>query len=468
MDEPETLGSVLKRRGFSRRSLLKFAIAMTSSLALPPSIAPLMAANLARAKRRSVIWLSFQECTGCLETLLRSSSPTIDSLIFDFISLDYQESLMAAAGTAAVRTLREAVAANKGEYLLAIDGSIPTKDGGVYSLTGGRSNFDMLMEFAADAKAVLAIGTCAAYGGIPKAHPNPTGAVGVEDLVTNKPIVNIPGCPPVPEVLSGVLVHFVSFGKLPELDDRKRPLAYFGTTIHDQCYRRPFYDQGKFAKSFDDEGARQGWCLFELGCKGPVTHNACASLKWNSGTSFPIESGHGCIGCSEPDFWDKGSFYTSLAGGSVAGWRNAGIAAAVGIAGGAAAALTARRKPHAEKAERDPDKPKPKTADAGRAGDVPAKPKDADASSVDAAQANSKDADAVNADAAPAKPKDADADNADAASAKPQDHDAGNADAAPTTPKDTNASSADATPAKPKVAGTGNVDAAPPNRDKQP
>jgi len=467
MDEPETLGSVLKRRGFSRRSLLKFAIAMTSSLALPPSIAPLMAANLARAKRRSVIWLSFQECTGCLETLLRSSSPTIDSLIFDFISLDYQESLMAAAGTAAVRTLREAVAANKGEYLLAIDGSIPTKDGGVYSLTGGRSNFDMLMEFAADAKAVLAIGTCAAYGGIPKAHPNPTGAVGVEDLVTNKPIVNIPGCPPVPEVLSGVLVHFVSFGKLPELDDRKRPLAYFGTTIHDQCYRRPFYDQGKFAKSFDDEGARQGWCLFELGCKGPVTHNACASLKWNSGTSFPIESGHGCIGCSEPDFWDKGSFYTSLAGGSVAGWRNAGIAAAVGIAGGAAAALTARRKPHAEKAERDPDKPKPKTADAGSAGDVPAKPKDADASSVDAAQANPKDADAVNADAAPAKPKDADADNADAAPAKPQDHDAGN-DAAPATPKDANASSADATPAKPKVAGAGNVDAAPPNRDKQP
>jgi hydrogenase small subunit len=244
--------------------------------------------------------------------------------------------------------LREAVAANKGEYLLAIDGSIPVKDGGVYSLTGGRSNLAMLEEIAADAKAVLAIGTCAAYGGIPKAFPNPTGAVGVEDLVFDKPIVNIPGCPPVPEVLSGVLAHFISFGSLPDLDDRKRPLAYFGTTIHDQCYRRPFYDQGKFAKSFDDEGARQGWCLFELGCKGPVTHNACASLKWN-GTSFPIESGHGCIGCSEPDFWDAGSFYTSLAGGSGTGWRNAGIAAAVGLAGGAAAALSARRKISADR-----------------------------------------------------------------------------------------------------------------------
>ncbi len=106
----------------------------------------------------------------------------------------------------------------------------------------------------------------------------------------------------------------------------------------------PFYDQGKFAKSFDDEGARQGWCLFELGCKGPVTHNACASLKWNGGTSFPIESGHGCIGCSEPDFWDKGSFYTSLAGGSPTGWRNVGIAAAVGLAGGGAMALSTRSK----------------------------------------------------------------------------------------------------------------------------
>jgi len=370
MHHKETLGTMLARCGFGRRGLLKFAIAMTSSLALPPSVAPVMAANLAKAKRRSVIWLSFQECTGCLETLLRSSSPTIDQLIFDFISLDYQESLMAAAGAAAEQTLREAMAANKGEYLLAIDGSIPVKDGGVYSLTGGRSNLSMLEDVAAEAKAVLAIGTCAAYGGIPKAYPNPTGAVGVEDLVSNKPIVNIPGCPPVPEVLSGVLVHFISFGRLPELDDRKRPLAYFGTTIHDQCYRRPFYDQGKFAKSFDDEGARQGWCLFELGCKGPVTHNACASLKWNGGTSFPIEAGHGCIGCSEPDFWDAGGFYTSLAGGSATGWKNAGIAAAtgwknagiaaaVGLAGGAAAALSTRIKTPLEDAPASPPEKTP-------------------------------------------------------------------------------------------------------------
>ncbi len=340
-----TLGEMLGKSGFSRRGLLKFSIAMTASLALPPGVASAMAANLAQARRQSVIWLSFQECTGCLETLLRTSSPTIAALIFDYISLDYQEALMSAAGSAAELTLRQAVAANRGKYLLAIDGSVPVADGGVYSLTGGQANVSMLQQFAPDAAAILAIGTCAAYGGIPKAYPNPTGAVGVEDVIANKPIVNIPGCPPVPEVLSGVLVYFVSFGRLPDLDDRKRPLAYFGTTIHDQCYRRPFYDQGKFAKSFDDEGARQGWCLFELGCKGPTTHNACASLKWNDNTSFPIESGHGCLGCSEPDFWDQeGGFYTSLAGGKGPGSEDTGIAAAGGIAVGAAAAFAARHK----------------------------------------------------------------------------------------------------------------------------
>jgi hydrogenase small subunit len=92
-----------------------------------------------------------------------------------------------------------------------------------------------------------------------------------------------------------------------------------------------------------------------LGCKGPVTHNACASLKWNGGTSFPIESGHGCIGCSEPYFWDNGGFYTSLAGGTGTDWTNAGIAAAISLAGGTVAALSTRRTI-------DPPKPDPKDA----------------------------------------------------------------------------------------------------------
>jgi hydrogenase small subunit len=137
--------------------------------------------------------------------------------------------------------------------------------------------------------------------------------------------------------MAGTVAHVLAFGSLPELDDLGRPKAFFGDTIHDRCYRRPFYEKGLFAKSFDDEGARKGWCLFEVGCKGPVTYNACATLKWNGGTSFPIQSGHGCLGCSEPKFWDMGGFYNALSKPAI----DIESTAAAGLAAGAAAGLAA-------------------------------------------------------------------------------------------------------------------------------
>jgi hydrogenase small subunit len=185
------------------------------------------------------------------------------------------------------------------------------------------------------------------------AEPNPTGAVPVSDVVADKPIVNVSGCPPVPEVITGTLFQFVAMGKLPDLDAQGRPKVFFGNSIHDRCYRRPFYDEGKFAKTFDDEGARNGWCLYELGCKGPTTYNACATVKWNGQTSWPVESGHGCIGCSEPNFWDKGSFYAPLSSaafgkaGSVTPREAAkivGAAVAVGGAIGLGAAAVSRAR----------------------------------------------------------------------------------------------------------------------------
>ncbi|HSD97462.1 MAG TPA: hydrogenase small subunit [Sulfuricaulis sp.] len=312
MPDDQTLAETLARRGVSRRTFLKFCATMASLMAMPPAMAAQMAEKLARAKRQSVIWLSFQECTGCTESITRSHSPTIESLIFDAISLDYHHTLQAASGTAAEAARQHAMKNNYGKYLLVVDGSVPTKDGGVYSTIAGVSNVDMLVETAKGAAAIIAVGTCAAYGGIPKANPNPTGAVAVSDIIADKPIINVPGCPPIPVVMTGVIAHVLTLDTIPELDELGRPKVFFGDTIHDRCYRRPFYDQGKFAKSFDDEGARNGWCLFELGCKGPTTHNACATTKWNGGVSFPIESGHGCLGCSEPDFWDAGSFYTAL------------------------------------------------------------------------------------------------------------------------------------------------------------
>jgi hydrogenase small subunit len=312
-------------------------------MALPPSAAGLVADALAAARRPSVIWLSFQECTGCTESLTRSHAPTLESLIFDAISLDYHHTLQAASGTGAEDARMAAMEENAGKYVLVVDGSIPIGNP-AFSTIAGISNLDMLKETAANAAAIIAVGTCAAFGGLPHADPNPTGAVSVSEIITDKPIINVSGCPPIPVVITGVLAHYLTFGTIPALDALGRPLAFYGQNIHDRCYRRPFYERGQFAETFDDEGARKGWCLYKLGCKGPTTYNACATLKWNEGTSFPIQSGHGCIGCSEPNFWDKGGFYNAV---SVGNWgsRDALLgAAAAGAALGIGSALAARRR----------------------------------------------------------------------------------------------------------------------------
>lgn len=343
MNITKPLGQTLREQGVSRRGFLKFCATTASLMALPPSMVPAIAKALENARRPSVIWLSFQECTGCTESLTRSHAPTVEGLIFDNISLDYHHTLQAAAGDAAEAAREAAMEENKGSYLLVVDGSIPLGNPG-YSTIAGISNLEMLKEVAEHAAAIIAVGTCAAYGGLPHANPNPTGAVSVTDIIKDKPVVNVPGCPPIPVVITGVLAHFLTFGKLPELDHLGRPLAFYGNNIHDRCYRRPFYDKGQFANSFDDEGAKKGWCLFKLGCKGPVTYNACATTKWNDGTSFPIEAGHGCLGCSEPDFWDMGGFYNSLSESTMNISRTAAVGIAAGAAAGAASGLLNRRK----------------------------------------------------------------------------------------------------------------------------
>jgi len=343
MKDDMTLGERLRQRGVSRRGFLKFCATTASMMALPPSMIPAIADSLEKARRPSVIWLSFQECTGCTESLTRSHAPTVESLIFDHISLDYHHTLQAASGDAAEHAREEAMKQNWGNYLLVVDGSIPVAENGAYSTIAGITNLAMLEEVAEGAAAIVAVGTCAAYGGLPHANPNPTGARSVADLITDKPIINVPGCPPIPTVISGVLAHYLTFGTLPELDDLGRPKAFYGQNIHDRCYRRPFYERGEFAETFDDEGARKGWCLYKLGCKGPTTYNACATAKWNEGTSWPVESGHGCIGCSEPNFWDAGGFYQALSVPTGDASNTILGAAAAGVAVGAAAAVLNKR-----------------------------------------------------------------------------------------------------------------------------
>ena len=343
MTNTRTLGDILQARGISRRGFMKYCATTASLLALPPSMVPRIARALETARRPSVIWLSFQECTGCTESLTRSAAPTLESLIFDSISLDYHHTLQAAAGEAAEAARHAAMQENAGNYLVLVDGSIPLGNPG-YSTIAGISNVEMLKETVAGAKAVVAIGSCAAFGGIPGADPNPTGAVPVSELVRDRPIINVPGCPPIPMVITAILAQYLTFDKLPDLDRLGRPVAFYGQTIHDRCYRRPFYEQGRFAETFDDKGARAGWCLYKLGCKGPITYNACATVKWNQGTSFPIESGHPCLGCSEPGFWDKGGFYKPVSAGLFGNGSALAGAAVAGIAAGAVAASVSRRR----------------------------------------------------------------------------------------------------------------------------
>jgi hydrogenase small subunit len=288
------------RLGMSRRDFMKFCTVMASTMGLSAGADAAIAQAVESAKRPSVIWLHFQECTGCTESLLRANHPTIERLILDIISLDYHETLFAAAGHQAEAARRQAMKDNKGKYLLVVEGAIPTKDNGIYCKIGGETAVDMLKECAADAAAVIAIGSCAAWGGVPSTKPNPTGSEGA-GAVLGKTVLNLPGCPPNPYNLISTVVHYLTFNNLPDLDEKGRPKFAYGRLIHENCERRAHFDAGRFAKEFGDEGHRKGWCLYKLGCKGPETHANCPAVLFGdvSNASWPVGTGHPCIGCTE-------------------------------------------------------------------------------------------------------------------------------------------------------------------------
>lgn len=338
----ETLGEHLGQRGIDRREFLTFCGEIGAILGLTSLLTPKIAKALEQLQRPSVIWLQLQECTGCVESVLRTSEPTIGDLVLDLVSLDYQHTLMAAAGDAAEGALHAAVEANRGSYVLIVTGSIPLEENGIYTTIAGRTAKSILEEVAADAAAVIAVGACAHWGSVQAARPNPTGAVGVSDIVKDKPVVNVAGCPPIGDVVTATVVHFLTFGRVPDLDYDGRPLFAYGKRIHDQCPRRAHFDAGQYVEVFDDEGARKGLCLYQVGCKGPACFSPCPIFQWNTRTSWPIGAGHPCIGCTEKYFWDTMTpFYKRLP--AVAGFgveRTAdtiGAALAVGAAAGVAA-----------------------------------------------------------------------------------------------------------------------------------
>lgn len=330
-EKRETYYESIIKQGYSRRDFMKFATYIAAYMGLENSMVGQVAKSLETTYRVPVIWEHFQECTCCSESFIRSDHPIVADIILDKISLDYTQTLMAASGHQAEAAKQDTMKKYYGEYILCVEGSVPMGDDGNYCCIGGRSAKDLLIESAAGAKAIIAWGSCASNGCIQAAKPNPTNATPIHKIIKNKPIIRVPGCPPIGEVMAGVIIHMVSFGRLPELDRLGRPKAFYAKRVHDSCYRRPYYDAGLFAETFDDKNSKDGYCLYKLGCKGPMTYNSCGTIKWNNGVSYPIQSGHGCIGCSEADFWDNGPFYERMA--KVPGIQAEGLADDIGKIG---------------------------------------------------------------------------------------------------------------------------------------
>jgi len=297
----------------NRRSFLRTVTAAAASVGLSAATAKRMAAAVARGQRPSVIWLHYQECTGCTESLLRTSHPGLAELVLDLISLDYHETLMAAAGHQAEAALQSAITRNAGKYILIVEGAIPLAIRGNYMRIGGRTGIQAVTEVAKSAALTIAIGSCASWGGLPSADPNPTGAVGVAEVLKGTKVIKLPGCPANPYILLGVALEFATMGKLPALDDQGRPLFAYGRTIHEHCPRRPHFDAGRFAVRFGDDGHRQGYCLYKLGCKGPATHASCSTNQFCEVVdAWPIGLGAPCFGCTEQKLAFRAPMYQTV------------------------------------------------------------------------------------------------------------------------------------------------------------
>jgi quinone-reactive Ni/Fe-hydrogenase small subunit len=306
-----TLEGVLARRGISRREFLKLTAVTAAAMSLPAIFDVRIARAAELATRIPVIWQELQSCTGNSMALIRNSNPGIAELLLDLISLEYSEVLMAPSGWQAEAVLAAAIERFDGQYIAVFEGSVPLASDGTFLTIGGHGEkgTDIVAHIAQHSAAIIAAGTCAAYGGIPAARPNPTGAVGIGEFLSSrrirKPLVNLPACPVSSTNVVGTILEYAMFGRLPSLDAYGRPLWAYQQRIHDKCERRGHFEAGEFVEGWSDlPGLKNGLCLFKVGCKGPMTYNNCGVVRYNDGGSWPIMAGHGCIGCSEPDFWD--------------------------------------------------------------------------------------------------------------------------------------------------------------------
>lgn len=277
----------------------KWVSMITATMNLHPGFEEVVKEGVAQLNKIPIIWLELADCSGNSEGFIKSSHPKIDDLILKYISLDYHELLMAGSGNQSETVLDDIVQQDSQKYVLIVEGAVPLGLDGKFLRIGtkGETGHALLQRVAQNAAAVIAVGSCAYDGGVVAAAPNPTGAVGVAEALGRTDIINLPGCPVNPINIVGTLLHFMMFEEFPKLDEKNRPIWAYGARVHDNCERRGHFDLGEFVLEWGDEGAKKGWCLFMMGCKGPYAQMNCSQVKFNEGTSWPVQAGHGCFAC---------------------------------------------------------------------------------------------------------------------------------------------------------------------------
>jgi len=305
--DTEHLESALASLDIAKHEVNSWVSMVTANMHLHPDFEQLVDTAVHALNKVPIIWLELADCSGNSEAFIKSTNPALEDLIFDYISLDYHELLMSASGDQSETILEDIITKQKGEYILIVEGAVPMAMDGKFLRIGakGETGLALLQKCAQDAALVIAVGSCALDGGIVAAAPNPTGAVGVAEALKCQEIINLPGCPANPTNIVGTLLSYLMFEELPPLDAFNRPLWAYEGRVHDNCERRGHYELGEFVQEWGDEGAKKGYCLFEMGCKGPYTNANCPTMKFNAGTSWPVQAGHGCMDCVEVGFVDK-------------------------------------------------------------------------------------------------------------------------------------------------------------------
>jgi len=249
--------------------------------------------------KMNAIWIEITGCSGNIISFLESDNPNAYEILKNLVNITFDDTIMGAEGNAAYANFLDTL---NTDFILLVDGAVSRAANGAYNIVAiynGKpvTAYEALSQAAARAKYILAVGTCASYGGISAARPNPSECTSVRTAI-NRAVIQLPGCPCHPDWVVGTIAHLIMDG-MPALDSDNRPVMFYGTTIHDNCTRRGFFDEGKFAENFGDPG-----CMFRLGCRGPVTRTDCPRRKWNGYVNWPVENNTCCIGCAQPYFPD--------------------------------------------------------------------------------------------------------------------------------------------------------------------